>query len=670
MHTEQEIENGTREGTGPATNAGARSADTPAGRPGSGRGSRQSLRDSEGSLSGDTDPIRDAPRTGRLRRGTELRVCAEQLDERGHGVARPPGYACAVHVAGLLPGETARVAVRHVPTDRGRDSGRRVFAEVLRRESAASARVTPACAGYGRCGGCTLQHLAEAEQLQFKTEQLTRALSAVLRPAGAGPSPETEAEAQTKTETETGVTVRPCVPSPSALYYRSRVKLVAAPSAAAAAPDLGHAGGSRPEGADSVVSVASVILGSYAPRSHRVVEMAGCRVNARALTAVGRTLASLWSRAGLPVFQEGAGRSGTPRPEPGQRAVAHTLPAPAGATAEPPSGGLRYVLLREVRSGAIQISLVLGAQLPRTRLAPIVDGLRAAHPKIESVVLHINPTRSNTLLPALSAPERAVDAAPADAPEAEDALGPSAADHSLLGPMYLWEELSYTHRLPNTEYTDTPSDPDRAGGPTRAAGPAQEDPGPQPLATPLRLRVSARSFLQVNRELAARLYSDAARALKVRPDETILDLYCGVSGLGRTVLRTQPGARLIGIEWSPSAIEDAQAAAAADGVTEQTRFLCGGVVERLPEVLRSLRGPWVALLNPPRRGCEPAVLEALCTGPQRPRAIGYVSCSPQSLARDLAVLLAAGYRLDSVTPYDMHPGTPHIETLAVLSAPA
>jgi 23S rRNA (uracil1939-C5)-methyltransferase len=393
-------------------------------------------------------------------------------------------------------------------------------------------------------------------------------------------------------------------------------------------------------------------LGSYAPRSHRVVDMAGCRVNARALTAVARTLAGLWSRAGLPVFADGVARA----------AVTDVTDGPDGVDGAAGRSGLRYVLLREVRSGAIQISLVLGEPLPHDRLQPIVDGLRAAHPQIESVVLHLNPTRSNTLLPDVAPSRAARTAADAGAEpasegtEAEDSLGRSEADQSLLGPLYLWEEL-------------VGAEPLDAAAPVNPAEAAQAR---KMIQEPLRLRVSARSFLQVNRGLAARLYSDVARAIALRPDEAILDLYCGVSGLGRTVLRTQPASHLFGIEWSQSAIADAAASAEADGLRDRASFFCGSVADRLPEALRAitrLGRPYVTLLNPPRRGCEPAVLRALLHAEVRPRAIAYVSCSPSSLARDLSVLLQAGYELSAVTPYDMHPGTPHIETVAILQHP-
>lgn len=595
----------------------------------------------------------------RLRSGTELRLRAERLDERGLGVAQPAGCTLCVHVADLLPGETARVVVRHVSAQHGGSGPGRAFAEVLRREDASPQRVTPACAGYGRCGGCTLQHLEEAEQLRWKTRELVRHLRQTLgavvqaptdsgqsgeRDEESGPAPVNPASAasgsggalpiepERQPAIEPGVQPAPpirvaqCVASPSALYYRSRVKLVVSPG-----PPL--------------------TLGSYAPRSHRVVDMAGCRVNARALTAVARTLAGQWSRAGLPVFLDGAAR----------------VDAVDGVDGARGRGGLRYVLLREVRSGAIQISLVLGEPLPHERLQPVVEALRAAHPQIESIVLHLNPTHSNTILPEV-APARTPGAAAntggeaaAEAPEAEETLGRSDADRSLLGPMYLWEELS----------SEGPS-PEGAFGAAGSTDPAEPPQARKMTQEPLRLRVSARSFLQVNRGLAARLYADVARAIELRPDEAILDLYCGVSGLGRTVLRTQPTSRLFGIEWSQSAIADAAASAAADGLGDRAVFFCGGVADRLPEALRELallKRPYVALLNPPRRGCEPAVLRALLDAEVRPRAIAYVSCSPSSLARDLAILLQAGYRLSAVTPYDMHPGTPHIETLALLHLP-
>ena len=442
------------------------------------------------------------------------------------------------------------------------------FATLMRRHNAAAERQIPACAAFGQCGGCTLQHLDDAAQLRFKREVVVNALAPLVAPLQAGP----EASAE--------VVVAPCVASPQPLFYRSRVKLVAAyaptdPSNPAAAP-------------------ARVILGAYAPRSHRVIDLAGCKVNTLALRAVARTLAEAWSASGLTVYDETTG-----------------------------SGALRYVLLREVRSGAMQVSLVVATAPARESLLAVIATLRAAHPLLASVVLHHNPHSGNALLVPTDRTDGALSA--------DSELG-TAADELLFGPLFLAEELGQT------------------------AGEL------------LPFRVSARSFLQVNRAVASRLYSDVAAALPVAAGQTILDLYCGIGGLGRTVLAKAPGARLIGIEASASAVADAEHSARAAGLSpEQARFLCGAVEELLPELLASgtAGSAPVVLLNPPRRGCTKGVLDAVLNS--APHRIAYVSCNPQSLARDLTTLAAAGYRVTGVTPYDMHPGTPHIETLALLA---
>ncbi|HRI50715.1 MAG TPA: hypothetical protein PLW65_11085, partial [Pseudomonadota bacterium] len=321
--------------------------------------------------------------------------------------------------------------------------------------------------------------------------------------------------------------------------------------------------------------------------SHRVIDLAGCKVNTPALRAVARTLSEQWGARGLSVYDEETGR-----------------------------GALRYVLLREVRSAAVQLSLVVADPPPRAALLEVVAALRTAHPQLVSVVLHHNPHPGNSLL---------ASADPAGPAAADAELGE--ADEALLGPDFLYEDLG--------ESSD------------------------------LRLRVSARSFLQVNRAVTSRLYADVAAALAVAPGELILDLYCGVGGLGRTLWRR--GARLIGIETSASAVADAEHSARAAGLTEQeARFLCGTVEEHLPGLpgAGALHAATLVLVNPPRRGCTKGVLSAVLAC--APRAIAYVSCNPQSLARDLATLTASGYSLTQVTPYDMHPGTPHIETVALL----
>ena len=72
----------------------------------------------------------------------------------------------------------------------------------------------------------------------------------------------------------------------------------------------------------------------------------------------------------------------------------------------------------------------------------------------------------------------------------------------------------------------------------------------------------------------------------------------------------------------------------------------------------------VVVLNPPRKGCGPAVVSEVAR--LRPRVVAYLSCDPDTLARDLAELATRGYRVRGVTPFDMLPHTPHVEALAVL----
>lgn len=523
---------------------------------------------------------------GTLRPGARFVLHAESLDAHGAGVgtvsqtaaALPEGDADAdgstapaggrgaggfgdpveVHVPGLLPGERATVVLSHKSPHAAR-----AFATVARRHSAAAERTVPACIGYGRCGGCVLQHMAYPAQLGFKRGLVVDELRAAGLLHGA---PDDVCSA--------------CAGSTSELGYRTRVKLVAAPG--------GPAG---------------ILLGAYLPRTHEVLDMAGCRVNAPRLTAIARTLTRSAGALGIRPYVE---RTGT--------------------------GQLRYVLLREVHSGAAQVSLVVAEPLAQDVLRALVDALTAAHPSVQSMTLHVNAARTNVLL---TAPD---DASAKRAPkedgdedgDGDASLGAAGADRVLFGPDALWEDLGA-----------------------------------------VRVRVSARSFLQVNREIAVRIYQTVADTLagEIRAGERILDLYCGVAGLGRTVLHAAHArgieARLFGIESSPSAVADAVAGARAAGLSAaQADFRCGAVESLLPEICAE--PPAAVLLNPPRRGCTAPVLQAVVAA--RPRVIAYVSCSPRSLSRDLAVLCQGGYRLDRVVPHDMHPGTPHTESVAFLTA--
>jgi 23S rRNA (uracil1939-C5)-methyltransferase len=176
---------------------------------------------------------------------------------------------------------------------------------------------------------------------------------------------------------------------------------------------------------------------------------------------------------------------------------------------------------------------------------------------------------------------------------------------------------------------------------------------------PLRLRLSAGAFFQANRDVAALAYAAIAHALTVlRPGERAVDAYCGAGGIA-LALAAHAG-EVIGIEAHAGAIADATASAALNGVTN-VRFVAGDVARTLGAIDRAD----VVVLNPPRKGCDAAVLIEVVR--LAPRAIAYLSCNPDTLARDLAVLVAHGYHARAVTPFDMLPHTPHVEALAILT---
>jgi 23S rRNA (uracil1939-C5)-methyltransferase len=169
-----------------------------------------------------------------------------------------------------------------------------------------------------------------------------------------------------------------------------------------------------------------------------------------------------------------------------------------------------------------------------------------------------------------------------------------------------------------------------------------------------RFRVSALSFFQVNSLVAEVLAQRVAE--HVRSGERVLDLFSGVGIFA--LLAADKAGEVVGVESHPAALADA-AANTAEAGAENARFVQSDVAAASALVAE----PWdLAILDPPRAGVTRNVLEALDAG-----RVVYVSCDPSTLARDLKVLRARGYSLESVQLLDMFPQTYHIETVAVLT---
>ncbi len=169
-------------------------------------------------------------------------------------------------------------------------------------------------------------------------------------------------------------------------------------------------------------------------------------------------------------------------------------------------------------------------------------------------------------------------------------------------------------------------------------------------------RVASPSFFQVNVQQTSRLLQVIQEGLYLTGNETLLDAYTGVGTFA--VMLAPLVKRVYAVEESSAAVANARENAAG---LDNVEFLLG----KAEEVLASLPVmPDAAILDPPRAGCQPAVLESLLA--LAPPRVVYVSCDPETLARDLKVL-GAGYTIDFIQPLDMFPQTHHVECAAVLS---
>jgi 23S rRNA (uracil1939-C5)-methyltransferase len=178
----------------------------------------------------------------------------------------------------------------------------------------------------------------------------------------------------------------------------------------------------------------------------------------------------------------------------------------------------------------------------------------------------------------------------------------------------------------------------------------------------VRYRVSAGSFFQVNVEMVGRIFEYLEPWLE--GPRRIVDLYCGAGTFA--LFFAKHGWRVYGVEESAQAIAEAVANARRNNLEPFTRFENGRVEQLVhaPGLRNALRKADVLFLDPPRKGCDEVTLGAIAEA--RVPALWYLSCDPASLARDSKFLVAKGYRLGGVQPFDMFPQTGHVETLAQL----
>ncbi len=183
------------------------------------------------------------------------------------------------------------------------------------------------------------------------------------------------------------------------------------------------------------------------------------------------------------------------------------------------------------------------------------------------------------------------------------------------------------------------------------------------------LSLSAAAFYQVNHAATELLYRRAKELAELSGKESLLDLYCGVGSIGLSMAKDVR--ELVGVEIVPEAVECAKENALKMGLTNAHFFTAdaGDATALFKNVYAALGEsyrPDIIILDPPRKGSTPQLLSYIADVLQTQKIV-YISCNPDTLARDARLLLDKGYVMSAVTPVDLFPRTGHVESVCLLS---
>ncbi len=174
-------------------------------------------------------------------------------------------------------------------------------------------------------------------------------------------------------------------------------------------------------------------------------------------------------------------------------------------------------------------------------------------------------------------------------------------------------------------------------------------------------RISARSFYQINPTQTEKLYRTALDMAKITENDTVLDAYCGVGTIG--IVAAKRAKQVVGVELNADAVRDARVNARRNGL-ENIAFVQGDAGEYMVELANSGDKMDVVIMDPPRAGSDIPFLKSLLS--LAPSRVVYISCNPETQARDLRTLTQGGYRVTGIQPVDMFPHTQHIECVVCL----
>ena len=174
--------------------------------------------------------------------------------------------------------------------------------------------------------------------------------------------------------------------------------------------------------------------------------------------------------------------------------------------------------------------------------------------------------------------------------------------------------------------------------------------------------ISPKSFYQINPVQTEKLYNRAMELAELTGNETVIDAYCGIGTIG--IVAAKNAKQVIGVELNRDAVRDAIANAKLNSV-KNIRFHCADAGEFMVNMAAGGEKADVVFMDPPRAGSDKAFLSSVVT--LSPKKIVYISCNPETQARDIAFLTRNGYKVKKITPVDMFPHTSHVETVVLLS---
>lgn len=179
----------------------------------------------------------------------------------------------------------------------------------------------------------------------------------------------------------------------------------------------------------------------------------------------------------------------------------------------------------------------------------------------------------------------------------------------------------------------------------------------------LTFRISPSSFYQVNPVMTEKLYKKALELAGLTGKETVLDAYCGIGTIG--LIASKYAGHVIGVELNPAAVKDAKVNMERNGITNAEFHVgdAGEFIERMAAQAASHID--VVMMDPPRSGSTETFIRSVAK--MAPKKVVYISCGPDTLARDLRLFKKLGYAANKAYPFDMFPFTEHVETVVLLS---